>query len=175
MAFLLRMSTTRLRSSAAAVFNSRTLKTITATAIRRNGHSTRAPLLGLQRQEHSLSTVADDYDRHTGPLWDRYYDLLKDKDVHEDEHQHAALECLERLRLDLQHFDPPTNIVKASPKPKPEPPKSTFGSWFGGQSTPSVSKTSQPLLQTQAPQGVYMVGPVRFVLISSSCVKNTDF
>lgn len=106
--------------------------------------------------------------RPTGPLWDRYYDLIQAQDVHEDEHQHAAIEALERLRLDLLKYDPPTTITtKTASGTNTDISSSSggiFGGWFRSPSQPKAAangtSNKMSVLGRQAPSGCYLHGGV---------------
>ena len=117
---------------------------------------------------HALSTTHvldhDNYENHqqehhTGPLWDSYYNLLKDSDVHSDEHQIVALEALERLRQDLLGYKPPKDIIDTSQTNAQSSSSSSFGSWFSSAST-SAKSLVKSVTAPSPPLGVYLHGGV---------------
>ena len=108
---------------------------------------------------YSAVEVLPDDIPHTGPLWDAYYQLLKNADVHADEHQTAALESLERLRLDLLHYQPPKDIITGNDSDNTPSTSSGFGGWFSLGGSSSSSKTSKAAV-AKAPRGVYLHGGV---------------
>jgi hypothetical protein len=108
------------------------------------------------------SSSAQTHPHHTGPLWDSYYALLKTADVHADEHQLAALESLERLRQDLQHYHPPKDIVNNNTPSPAKKLSSTFGGWFSMGVSPSTTKKTahSHTAGFYGARGVYLHGGV---------------
>lgn len=116
-----------------------------------------------RRFASALSNQTDDDYTHSGPLFDAYYELLKNSEVHEDEHQTTALESLERLRGDLQDYRPPKEIVKRNTATTDDGStiRSTFGGWWtrASRAADTVSHATN-MAQTTQPLGVYLHGGV---------------
>ena len=116
-----------------------------------------------RRLSSALATRSDDDYTHSGPLFDAYYELLKNSDVHEDEHQTAALESLERLRGDLHDYHPPKEIVKkiSAATENITTIQSTFGGWWTRASRAAdLVQHATNTAQTTRPRGVYLHGGV---------------
>lgn len=130
------------------------------------GHSTTRgcqPRLKTTTTVRSLASALPDHDDeevHSSPLFQTYYDLLRNSEVHEDEHQTEALESLDRLRRDLFDYQPPKQLV-IKKAPAEEKAFSTFGGWWTRASRAAgtvvhAAKTSK----TVQPRGVYLHGGV---------------
>ena len=114
---------------------------------------------------HSSVASRTDDDDHTGPLWDAYYEMLKNSDVHEDEHQTEALEALDRLRQDLMQYKPPVDIISsssASNSANANSSSSAFGGWFqmASQAATTATTMAKSNAMKKAPRGVYLHGGV---------------
>lgn len=161
----LRLRSLALQTRCQAALSTTRPKSISIVAIGNTSTATRPRAFSSFAATDS-SQDDEDEDELTGPLWDRYFNLLKNSDVHEDPHQHRALESLERLRLALQNYDPPSKIQTSSASKAAAAaaasakPSSSSWSWFG-RASEATKTTAQSLgLSTTKlpPQGVYMVG-----------------